>query len=386
MREIQPSPTLALAAKVRRLRAQGVDVVALNAGEPDFNTPTAVCDAAKSALDRGFTKYTPSSGLPELKDAICHKLWRENGIQARPSQIVVTCGAKHAIYNAMMALLEPGDEVLLLAPYWPTYADQARLVGAKPVVVHTSPEQGFAPSYDQLREAVTRRTRMIVLNSPCNPTGAMLPRGALKEIAALAIRHDLWVLTDEIYERLVYGEPHVSLATLGEEIAARTVTVNGCSKTYAMTGWRIGYAFAPEEVAVAMSNIQDQVTSNAVSFAQMGAIAALELPPGEVEAMRGEYRARRDLLIQGLRAIPGVEVHEPEGAFYAFPDVTAFLGGQAPDDVALAARLLDEAHVAVVPGAPFEGPGRLRISYAASREEIVRGVARIGQALAELCP
>lgn len=384
MASVAPSPTLALAAKVRQLRAQGVDVIGLNAGEPDFNTPGAVCEAAKDALDRGITKYTPSSGLPELKEAICEKLWRENAIPAKPTQIVVSCGAKHALYNAMMALLEPGDEVILLAPYWPTYADQIRLAGAVPRVVRTSGDHGFQPDYDAMRAAVGPKTRMVVINSPCNPTGACLSRATLKEIAALAIRHDLWVLTDEIYERLVYGEGHVSIATLGREIAERTITVNGCSKTFSMTGWRIGYACAPEAVAGAMSNIQDQVTSNPVSFAQIGAIAALNLPASDVEAMRAEFQDRRDLLAGLLSDLPEVHVHVPQGAFYAFPDMSAYLGGRVQDDPALAAYLLDEAHVAVVPGAPFEGPGRLRFSYAASREDIENGVRRLAAALQKL--
>lgn len=384
MASVAPSPTLALAAKVRQLRTQGVDVIGLNAGEPDFNTPVAVCDAAKDALDRGLTKYTPSSGLPELKEAICEKLWRENAIAAKPGQIVVSCGAKHALYNALMALLEPGDEVILLAPYWPTYGDQIRLAGGIPRVVRTNGDQGFQPDYDALRAAVGPRTRMIVVNSPCNPTGACLSRAALKEIAALAIRHDLWVMTDEIYERLVYGEGHVSIATLGREVAERTITVNGCSKTFSMTGWRIGYACAPEPVAAAMSNIQDQVTSNPVSFAQMGAIAALNLPASEVEAMRAEFQDRRDLLLARLVELPAVKVHVPAGAFYAFPDMSAHLGGRIADDTALAAYLLEQAHVAVVPGAPFEGHGRLRFSYAASRQDIDEGVRRIADALRKL--
>ncbi len=374
---LKPSPTLSITAKANQMKADGFDVISFAAGEPDFNTPQPICDAAISALQAGFTKYTPSSGIKELKEAISSKLLRENGLAASPDQIVVSVGAKHSLFNSLQVLLDPGDEVLLIAPYWMTYAEQIRLAGGVPVVVHASPDTGFVPTYDQLKEAVTGRTRAIVLNSPSNPTGAVLPRETLKEIAALALRHGFWIIADEIYERLVYGVDHVSIATLGKEVAEQTITIGGCSKSYAMTGWRIGFAAAPTPVAKAMSNFQDQVTSNPTSFAQKGAVVAFNLPSEAVEQMRFEFEARRDLIVGLLGQIPDLKIPEPKGAFYVFPDMSAYDG----DDLALSAYLLEEAMVATVPGSVFEGPGHIRLSYAASRHDIERGVARIAEAL-----
>ncbi len=359
-------------------------MISFAAGEPDFNTPEPICNAAIEAIRAGFTKYTPSAGINELKDAIVSKLQNENGVKVARDQVVVSCGAKHSVYNSMMTLLDPGDEVILLAPYWMTYADQIRLAGGVPVVVATKAEDDFVPNFDVLKASITSRTKAILINSPGNPTGAVLPRATIKEIAALALRHGLWVIADEIYERLIYGAEHQSIAALGTEIAERTITVGGCSKTYAMTGWRIGFAAAPLAVAKAMSNFQDQVTSNPTSFAQKGAIVAFQLPAESVEKMRAEFEARRDLIIGLLRGIEGVNVREPKGAFYAFPDMGAFLQGSISTDLDLAAYLLDEAQVATVPGSVFEGVGHLRLSYAASRENIQRGVARIADALKKL--
>jgi len=381
---LKPSPTLSITAKANAMKAEGIDVVSFAAGEPDFNTPTPICDAAIEAIRAGFTKYTPSSGINDLKDAIVAKLDRENHVRATRDQIVVSCGAKHSIYNSMMALLDPGDEVILIAPYWMTYADQVRLADGIPVVVHTRAEDDFVPSLDDLKAAITPKTKAIIVNTPCNPTGAALPRQTVKDIAALALRHGFWVVSDEIYERLIYDTEHQSFAALGTDIAERTITVGGCSKTYSMTGWRIGFAAAPAAVAKAMSNFQDQVTSNPTSFAQKGAIAAFELPDMAVEAMRTEFQARRDLVLGLLRGIPGIKVREPKGAFYVFPDVGAFLGGEIDTDMELANYLLEEAKVATVPGTVFEGVGHLRMSYAASRENIEKGVARIADALKKL--
>ncbi len=380
---MKPSPTLAMTAKARRLQSEGHDVVSFAAGEPDFNTPEPVCEAAIKALRDGVTKYTPSAGLPALRQAVAAKLSRENGLAYDPDQVVVSCGAKHSVFNALQALIDPGDEVLLLAPYWMTYRDQILLAGGVPVTVAAEAREGFVPSIDRLREAVTPRTRALILNSPSNPTGATFSRAQLKELAALAIRHDLWVVSDEIYERLTYDTPHTSLAALGRDVAERTVTVTGCSKTYAMTGWRIGFAAAPRPVAQAMSNLQDQVTSNPTSFAQMGAIAALELGPESVEAMREEFLRRRDQMCQRLRAIPGVTLDTPSGAFYCFPDVSPFLE-RFGDDVGLADFLLEDALVATIPGSVFEGPGHLRLSYAASPADIEKGLERVADSLAKL--
>lgn len=377
---IKPSPTLAITAKAKKLQASGIDVVSFGAGEPDFNTPAVVCEAAIEAIQQGQTKYAPSAGLPALREAVSEKFKRENRLDYSPDQIVVSCGAKHSVYNALQVLVDPGDEVILIAPYWMTYAEQLRLAGGVPKVIHTSAETGFAPTLDQLREAISSKTKAIIVNSPSNPTGAVLSRDTLKAIASLALRHGFWIITDEIYERLVYGTTHESIATLGQEVYEQTITISGCSKTYAMTGWRIGYAAAPIAVAKAMSALQDQVTSNATSFAQVGAIAALKMPDEAVEAMRVEFQARRDLIIELLNAIPGVRCALPGGAFYAFADISDRLApGQS--DLDFSEQLLEKAHVAVVPGSVFEGPGHIRLSYATSREAIQRGVARLAEFL-----
>lgn len=366
------------------MKAQGLDVISFAAGEPDFGTPDPICDAAIEAMRAGATKYTASSGTPELKAAIVEKFRQENGLEFRTDQIVVSCGAKHSVFNSLMVLVEPGDEVILLAPYWMTYADQVILAGGTPVAIPLGPESGFVPSLEQLQAAISARTKAIILNSPCNPTGAVLPRATLKEIAALALRHDFWIVADEIYERLIYDARHDSIAALGAEVRERTVTISGCSKSFAMTGWRIGYAAAPVAVAQAMSNLQDQVTSNPTTFAQAGAIAALRCDASVVDAMRDEFRGRRDLMLSRLREIPGLATPTPQGAFYVFPDVRAFLGERCPTDVDLADYLLSEAHVATVAGSVFEGPGHLRLSYSASRADIERGVDRIAEALERL--
>lgn len=382
---LSPSPTLAINARANAMKAQGLDVISFGAGEPDFNTPEPICQAAIEAIRTGFTKYTPTSGIPELKEAAAQKLWTENGVKVDPSQIVVSCGAKHSIYNALMAVVDPGEEVLLPAPYWMTYAEQIHLAGGVPVPVRTTPEAGFVPQEEDIRAAISPKTRAILLNTPSNPTGAVFPRDTIKQIAALAIRHGFWMISDEIYEKLIYdGEKHTSPASLGSEAADQTITIQGCSKSFAMTGWRVGYSASPLPVAQAMSNFQDQVTSNATSFAQKGAVAALQMPPEFIEEMRAEFEERRNLLIRLLRSIPGVEVATPKGAFYAFPDVSAYLGDQIQGDEELASFLLERARVAVVPGSVFGGPGHIRLSYATSRANIERGVQRIGEALAAL--
>ncbi|RYG40050.1 pyridoxal phosphate-dependent aminotransferase, partial [bacterium] len=244
------------------MKAEGIDVISFAAGEPDFNTPEPIIHAAIEALEAGFTKYTPSAGIKELKDVVVAKLGRENSVSVKAEQVIVSCGAKHSVYNTCQVLVNPGDEVILIAPYWMTYAEQVKLAGGVPKVIYTTAESGFVPTYDQLREAITEKTKAIIVNSPSNPTGAVLPRQTIKEIAQLALRHNFWIISDEIYERLIYGETHQSPAALSEEVAERTITIGGCSKSYSMTGWRIGFAAAPLSVAKAMSNFQDQVTSN----------------------------------------------------------------------------------------------------------------------------
>lgn len=363
------------------MRGEGIDVISFAAGEPDFRTPEPVSDAAIAALHEGFTRYTPSAGIPPLREAICGKLLRENGIKASPADIIVSCGAKHSVYNSLQVLVDPGDEVILLAPYWMTYADQVRLAGGVPVVVHSDASTNFTPSIEQIRAAVTSRTKAIIVNSPSNPTGAMYDRTLLSSIAELALRHGFWVISDEIYDRLTYGFEHTSVAALGADVADRTITIGGCSKSYAMTGWRIGFAAAPSPVAKAMSNFQDQVTSNPTSFAQRGAVVAFGLPVETIESMRAEFHGRRDLIVRLINAVPGLSIDAPAGAFYAFVDASNCMGG---DDAKLAEHLLEKAGVATIPGSVFEGPGYLRMSYATSRDNIEQGVARIAEALAQL--
>lgn len=373
-------------SKALAMRAEGIDVISFAAGEPDFKTPEPIREAAMQAMNDGFTKYTPSSGIKELKEAVARKLASENGVHVKPEQVVVSCGAKHSVYNTMQMLVDPGDEVVLIAPYWMTYADQVMLAGGKISVVYTTPESGFVPEIDAIREQVNSRTKAIIVNSPCNPTGAVFPRSTMKEIAQLAIKHDLWVVCDEIYEKLIYGVEHCSIASLGSEVAERTITIGGCSKSFAMTGWRIGWAAAPPEIAKAMSSFQDSVTSNPTSFAQKGAVEAYNMSPESIEKMRAEFEARRDLICSELSNIPKVGVPHPKGAFYALADFSHYIGGDVSNDSDLAQFLLETAHVATVPGSVFEAPGFLRLSYAASRENITQGVRRIGEALSKRNP
>lgn len=381
---LKPSPTLSITAKAKAMKAQGEDVLSFAAGEPDFNTPEVVCKAAIDALNQGFTKYTPSSGIPDLKNAIVGKLERENSLKYEPGQIVVGCGAKHSVYNSMMTLLNPGDVAILLAPYWMTYADQIGLAGGVPVVVKSDLSTNFVPDIEAIKAKITPKTKLIMVNSPSNPTGAVYPKETLEAIAELAIKHNLWIISDEIYERLVYGTSHTSICSFGKEVQDRTILIGGCSKTYAMTGWRIGFAAAPKPVASAMSNFQDQVTSNPTSFAQKGAIAAFNMDASSVEAMRAEFEARRDLFVGKLREIDGLNVPTPMGAFYVFANVSNFLGNGISTDVELANYLLDEAKLATVPGSVFEGDGHIRMSYACSREDLSRGAERLGEALSKL--
>jgi aspartate aminotransferase len=372
---------LAITARANALRAEGAQIISFGAGEPDFNTPEPVCDAAIQALHEGFTKYTASAGIPALREAVAEKLLRENGVRYDPSQIVVSCGAKHSVFNALWVTLNPGDEVILFAPYWMTYLDQIRLCGGVPVVVPTRVEDGFVPTLEAIQARLTPRTKAIIVNSPCNPTGAVFPRQTLKEIAALAIRHDLWIISDEIYERLVYDGEHQSVPALGSDVKDRTLWVGGCSKTFSMTGWRIGFLAAPAPVARAVSCFQDQVTSNPTSFAQKGTMAALAMAPDWVDAMRREFHERRDLAWHLLTQVPGLQVPRPSGAFYLFVGVSAYLDGRFQNDVELAEHLLEEAHVATVPGSVFEGSGFLRLSYTASQDDIRRGIERIANVL-----
>lgn len=381
---LSPSPTLAITAKARQLKAEGKDVVSFGAGEPDFDTPLEIVEAAIKALRDGQTKYTPTPGLPALREAIAEKLLRENSVAVNPDQVIVSCGAKQSLFNAMMVLIDPGDEVIVFAPYWMTYLEQIGIAGGTPIIVQTRPENGFVPQKEDVDRAFSSRTKAVIVNSPSNPTGAAYPRELMEYLADQASRRGIWIISDEIYERLNYGDNHVSPASLSPETASRTVTINGCSKSFAMTGWRIGYAAAPLPIAKAMSNLQDQVTSNATSFAQAGAIAALKMKATVVERMRSEFKERRDLILDLLDKVPGVKTPIPQGAFYVFPDVSSHLHGVVQDDCQLADYLLENALVATVPGSVFGGQGHIRLSYATSREDIERGTSRIAEAFERL--
>ncbi|HEU4685902.1 MAG TPA: pyridoxal phosphate-dependent aminotransferase [Nitrospira sp.] len=387
---IAPSPTLAMAATAKAMAAQGIDVIDFSTGEPDFDTPAPVKAAAEAAIRAGFTKYTPSSGIEELRVAIADKLERELGLRYEKSQILVSCGAKHSLYNLAEAFLEAGDEIIIPTPYWVSYSDQALLNDATAVLLPTREDDGYAIDEHQLRRCITPRTKAILINSPCNPTGATYDRKTLESLAAIALEHDLLIISDEIYEKIIYdGLTHVSIATLGPDVAARTVIVNGVSKAYAMTGWRIGYAAGPKDLIQAMGNIQSQSTSNPCSISQKAAVAALREGEPFTVKMVEEFDRRRRAIVAGLNKIRGVSCRMPSGAFYAFPNIKGVLGKQGPrgplkTPSELADYLLKEAHIAVVPGEPFGSDEHVRLSYATSMETITRGLARLDNALGRL--
>ena len=366
---IAPSATIEISNAAKRMVREGLDVISLSIGEPDFDTPGHIKGACIDALRRGETHYAPSAGIPELTSAIAGKITRENGFAAEQGEVIVTCGAKDAIYEAMEAVLNPGDEVLILDPAWVSYEPCARLAGA--VARHHALSPSTFQVDDSLLEAVGPRTKMIVVNSPSNPSGAVLDRNSLRLIADICRDHDLYALSDEIYEKLVYGKEHVSLASL-DGMAERTITVNGFSKAYAMTGWRIGYAVAPRPILRQMEKVQQHTISSPTTFAMFGAVAALEGPQDCVETMRREFERRRDYLIPALRDL-GYATAPADGAFYAYVQVDG-------DDMAVARSWLHDAHLAVTPGTAFHTPGWLRLSYATSMEnleEVVERIARV---------
>jgi aspartate aminotransferase len=389
LKTLAPSPTLAMQAKARAMRAQGINVISFGAGEPDFDTPRRIKDAAIRAMDSGQTKYTEVGGVPELRAAVCHKFKRDNGLDYSPDEVTVSCGAKHTLFNIVMALVNPGDEVLIPSPYWVSYPEQVRLLGGVPVAVPTPESTGFDLDPAELGRAVTPRTKVIILDSPGNPTGAVFSRQALGEVATLAVERDLWVVSDECYEALTYEGRHVSIASLGPEIKARTLVVNTCSKAYAMTGWRIGYAAGPKAVIKAMTDVQSQVTSNPTSIAQWAAVEALSGPQDEVAKMAGEFDRRRRVIIEGLNAIPGVRCVMPKGAFYAFPNVSGLFGKRAKSGVLRGSAdvcgfLLDEARIATVAGVDFGSDAHIRLSYATGLDTIKEGLARMDAAVRAL--
>jgi aspartate aminotransferase len=390
LKAIKPSPTLSLNAKAKALAAKGEDVVSFAAGEPDFDTPAHIKEAAKAALDAGFTKYTATGGIPELKSAISSKLKKENRLEYSPEQILVSCGAKHSLYNLFQALLSPGEEVVIFSPYWVSYPDMVRLADGEPVIVETSPSDGYAPNPAELRKALTSKTRAVVINSPSNPTGAVLSHKALLSVAEVLSGHDCLIVTDDIYEKLLYTQqPFENLANVAPDLASRVVTVNGFSKAFSMTGWRLGYTAGPKELIGAMQMIQDQSTSNATSIAQKAGVAALTGPMEPVEKMRVEFQARRDLIVEGLNKIPGIRCRPPEGAFYVFPNVEELIGkrykGQPVNgSVHLSELLLEDFKLAAVPGEPFGAEGYLRFSFATARTTIEKGLQRLREFVSQL--
>lgn len=373
-----------MTAKAREMQADGINVLSFAAGEPDFNTPQPIIEAAKKALDEGFTKYAPSRGHPLLVEAIQRKTERENGFTCDKNQIVVSCGAKHAIFNVLQVLLNQGDEVLLFAPFWMTYADQILLAGGVPVILPTTAESGYCPHPDQINAAITPRTRAMICNTPSNPTGGAWEKKQIEAVAEIAVQNNITIISDEIYEKITYDHSHTSFASLSKEVANQTVTILGVSKTYSMTGWRIGYSISPPEIASAISNFQDQVTSNATTFAQIGAAAALDSDPSLVKGMITAFTLRRKIGLDLIRQIPGVSVTDPKGAFYFYVNVAQHLNGQIKNDIDLANYLLDNVHIATIPGTVFHGPGHLRISYATNPDTITEGLNRLKSALANL--
>jgi aspartate aminotransferase len=370
---LTPSLTLSIDSKAKAMKSEGIDVCGFGAGEPDFDTPEHIKAAAIAALEAGFTKYTPSSGIPELRQAIADKFLLDNGIDYKPSQIVVSDGAKHSCYNAILATCQPGDEVIIPAPYWLSYPEMVRLAGADPVFVHTKEENGWKLTADEFENAMTPRTKMIILNSPGNPTGAIYTKEELDSLGKVAAEEEILILSDEIYEKLVYDDArHYSIAGLAQEYYDLTITVNGFSKSYAMTGWRLGYLGAPEPIAKAIDSIQSHSTSNACSFAQKGALAALKGDQQPVTDMRDEFNLRREYMLDRLSKMPHVSVVRPNGAFYVLVNVNK-LGLTSQN---FADRLLSKANVAVVPGIAFGDDRTIRLSYATSLDVIKKGMDR----------
>jgi len=370
---LTPSLTLSIDSKAKAMKSEGIDVCGFGAGEPDFDTPEHIKAAAMAALEAGFTKYTPSSGIPELRQAIADKFLIDNGIDYKPSQIIVSDGAKHSCYNAILATCQPGDEVIIPAPYWLSYPEMVRLAGADPVFVHTKEENGWKLTSDEFENAMTPRTKMIILNSPGNPTGAVYTKEELDSIGKVAAEEEILILSDEIYEKLVYDDSrHFSIAGLAQEYYDLTITVNGFSKSYAMTGWRLGYLGAPEPIAKAIDSIQSHSTSNACSFAQKGGLAALKGDQQPVADMRDEFNLRREYMLDRLSKMPHVSVVRPNGAFYVLVNVSQ-LGLTSQN---FADRLLSKANVAVVPGIAFGDDRTVRLSYATSLDVIKKGMDR----------
>jgi aspartate aminotransferase len=387
---LKPSPTLAINAKAKAMQAQGIRVVSFGAGEPDFDTPENIKRAAIKSIEEGFTKYTAVGGIDELKDAVIHKFQRDNQLTYKRSQILISCGGKHSFYNLAQALFDQGDEVIIPAPYWVSYPPMVALAEATPVIIETKEENGFKVTPEELKKAITPRTKALVLNSPSNPTGSAYTKKELEKIAEAAISHKFFVISDEIYEKIVYdGFEFRSIASLGEEIKGRTIIVHGVAKTYAMTGWRIGYTAGPEEIISAMSNIQGQSTSNPTSISQKASVEALIGPQDEVKKMVSAFTERRNYIVDRLNEISAVSCFKPIGAFYVFPNFSehygkSYQGKKITNSTELADYFLDVAKVALVPGVEFGADPFERLSYATSMKDIREGIDRIEEALKKL--
>jgi aspartate aminotransferase len=386
---IQESATLAISAQAKAMKKAGEDVIALAAGEPDFDTPAHIVAAAKQALDAGFTRYTPGSGMPELRAAWAEQVGQKRGVTYQPNQLMVTAGGKQAIFNVVYALVDPGDEVIIPAPYWVSYPEQVRAVGAIPIIVETDSEQDFKINPRALREAITEHTRLVILNSPSNPTGSVYTRDELSALAEVLVEKQVPVLSDEVYDELVYGKEFTSIASRGEEIYKLTVVSGAVSKTYAMTGWRIGYAAGPAEVIAAAGRLQSHSTSGPNSVAQKAALAAITGDQSTVEMMRQEFDRRRQSMLQRLRAMPDITCPQPDGAFYAFPRISAYYGrrhnGQVVDgSMAFSRLLLEHEKVATVPGLAFGDDAHMRLSYSTSMAQIEEAMDRLERFLSHL--
>ncbi|MBW2170787.1 MAG: pyridoxal phosphate-dependent aminotransferase [Deltaproteobacteria bacterium] len=390
IRGIKPSATLALNAKALAMRAEGIDVVSFGVGEPDFDTPEHIRDAAIRAIEEGFTRYTAVGGIPELKDAIIEKFRRDNDLAYEPEEIIVSCGGKHVLYNIAQAFVNPGDEVIIPAPYWVSYPPIVMLAGGSPVIVSTAEADDFKLSPESLEKAITPLTKMLILNSPSNPTGSCYTESELGALAEVILKHDIWVISDEIYEKLVFGDTRFwSIAQVSDEMKSKTFVVNGLSKTYAMTGWRIGYVAGAREVIGGMGKIQGQSTSNPNSIAQKAAVAALRGSEDFLQAMIEAFDERRKHLIERLNAISGIHCNLPGGAFYAFPNVSRYFNVKADgkiikDSTDLCEYLLNQASVALVPGIAFGDDGFIRLSYATGLDRIDEGLDRMEAALKRL--
>lgn len=388
--QLEPSGTIALFARAREMQASGIDVISLAVGELDSDSPPAACTAGKKAIDDGHTRYTINSGTAELRQALCDKLRAENKLDYKPNQILVSNGSKQAGYNLMVALLNPDDEVIYFSPFYPSYPAMLHLVGAKSVVVPTSVDEGFQINEAELEKAITPKTKLIIVNSPNNPTGVVYSKESFEIVARLAEKHDLWILSDEIYEKIVFDPAkHFTPSQLFPEIHDRTFVVNGFSKNYAMTGWRVGYVAGPKEIITAAALVQSHITNNACSVSQQAALSALQNSESFMDSIRNELQAKRDAAIAKLESVEGLKLAIPDGAFFLFYDVTTFIGGTVGDrridsSQALSNYLLEEHHVAAVPGAAFGDDNALRLSFAGGMEPLVEGCKRVRRGLEQI--